>query len=314
MKLGIDTLGGDFAPHSNVIGAALAAQELPDNIEIVLIGDEVENKALLEKEGYDVSSLNISFVHTEELIGMSEHPTKAFARKPKSSIGIGFQLLKNDDIHAFCSNGNTGAMLVGSMMTVKTISGVIRPCITSIIPQEEGGVSILLDVGTNADCKPDVLYQFGILGSQFAKHVYEISSPRVGLLNIGEEKEKGNLLTQATHEMMAETSDFNFIGNVEGRDLFNSKADVIVCDGFTGNVVLKEAEAFYTLIKKRGLSDEYFDRFDYEKYGGTPVLGINSNVIIGHGISNSTAVKNMLKLAKEVTEAKLSQKIQKAFL
>ena len=314
MKLGIDTHGGDFAPHSNVVGAVLAAQELPEHVEVVLIGNEEKNRQILKEENVDLSSANISFVHTEEMIAMSEHPTKAFAKKPNSSISLGFQLLKKEEIQAFCSNGNTGAMLVGSMLTVKTISGVIRPCITSIVPQEAGGVSILLDVGTNADCKPDVLYQFGILGSQFAKHVYEIQSPRVGLLNIGEEKEKGNLLTQSTHEMMAETKDFNFIGNVEGRDLFNSSADVIVCDGFTGNVVLKEAEAFYSLIKKRGLSDAYFDRFDYEKYGGTPVLGINSNVIIGHGISNATAVKNMLILAKEVTEAKLPLKIQKAFL
>ena len=205
-------------------------------------------------------------------------------------------------------------MLVGSMLTVKAIPGVIRPCITSAIPQEDGSVSIILDVGTNADCKPDVLYQFGILGSHFVKHIYNIENPRVALLNIGEEKEKGNLLTQATHELMSETTDFNFIGNIEGRDLFNSSADVVVCDGFTGNVVLKEAEAFYVVAKKRGIKDEFFDRFNYEIYGGSPVLGINSNVIIGHGISSPVAIKNMLFLAKDVAEAELSKKIQKAFL
>ncbi len=314
MKLGIDTLGGDFAPESNVLGAILAVQSLPSDVEIVLIGDQEANERILQREGVDTNTNRFSFVHTTEEIGMGEHPTKAFAKKPNSSIVKGFHLLKSQEIDAFCSIGNTGAMLVGSMLTVKAIPGVIRPCITSLIPQENGEHSVILDVGTNADCKPDVLYQFGILGSQFAKHVYQIENPRVGLLNIGEEKEKGNMLTQATHEMMAETSDFNFIGNIEGRDLFNSSADVIVCDGFTGNVVLKQAEAFYSLIKKRGLSDDYFDRFNYENYGGTPVLGINSNVIIGHGISNETAVKNMLLLAKEVTDAKLSQNIQKAFL
>jgi len=204
-------------------------------------------------------------------------------------------------------------MLVGSMYTVRAIPGVIRPCITSILPKENGGVNIILDVGTNADCKPDVLYQFAILGSIFAEHVYGIDSPRVGLLNIGEEEEKGNLLTQATHALMKDSKDFNFVGNVEGRDLFLDKADIIVCDGFTGNVVLKEAESLYSILKRRGLSDEYFDRFNYELYGGTPILGINADVIIGHGSSSPLAIKNMLKLAADVSVAKLSETIKTAF-
>ncbi|MAX82061.1 MAG: phosphate--acyl-ACP acyltransferase [Crocinitomicaceae bacterium] len=312
MKLGLDTLGGDFAPESNVLGAIHAVKELPKEVRIVLIGNEQENKAILEREG--VSSSLFDFIHTDVNIGMSEHPTKAFAKKQDSSIALGFHLLKEGKINSFSSTGNTGAMLVGSMLTVKAIPGVIRPCITSAIPQEDGSVSIILDVGTNADCKPDVLYQFGILGSHFVKHIYNIENPKVALLNIGEEKEKGNLLTQATHELMSETTDFNFIGNIEGRDLFNSSADVVVCDGFTGNVVLKEAEAFYVVAKKRGIKDEFFDRFNYEIYGGSPVLGINSNVIIGHGISSPVAIKNMLFLAKDVAEAELSKKIQKAFL
>lgn len=204
-------------------------------------------------------------------------------------------------------------MLVGSMFSVKTIPGVIRPCITSLLPKENGGVGLILDVGINADCKPDVLYQFAILGSLFAEHVYGIKKPKVGLLNIGEEPEKGNLISQATHGLMKGTRDFNFIGNVEGRDVFNDMADVIVCDGFTGNVVLKQAESIYEIIKKRGLSDAYFDRFNYENYGGTPVLGINSTVMIGHGISNAVAVKNMLLLTKDIVDAKLSNKIKQAF-
>ena len=171
-----------------------------------------------------------------------------------------------------------------------------------------------MDVGTNADCKPDVLYQFGILGSTFAKHIYNIENPKVGLLNIGEEEEKGNLLTQSAHQLMKGSNDFNFIGNIEGRDVFSDAVDVIVCDGFTGNVVLKEAEAFYELTKKRGIQDEYFDRFNYEIYGGTPILGINSNVMIGHGISSPLAIKNMLLLAYDVVENKLSDKIKQAFL
>ena len=166
---------------------------------------------------------------------------------------------------------------------------------------------------SNADCKPDVLYQFAVLGSLYAEFVYNIKSPRVGLLNIGEEKEKGNLLAQATFELMEDSNDFNFIGNVEGRDLFSDLADVIVCDGFTGNVILKEAEAFYSLIAKRGLLDEYFNRFNYENYGGTPVLGVNGNVLIGHGISNPKAIKNRLNLSLSIALADLPNKIKKAF-
>jgi len=244
---------------------------------------------------------------------MGEHPTKAFSHKPNSSIALGFSLLKEGKIDGFASNGNTGAMLVGSLFSAKAIPGVIRPCITSLLPKENGGMGLILDVGTNADCKPDVLYQFGVLGSIFAEHVYGIKNPKVALLNIGEEPEKGNLVAQAAHTLMKDSKDFNFVGNIEGRDLFNDLADVTVCDGFTGNVVLKQAEAFYTMIKKRKIKDEYFDRFNYENYGGTPVLGINSTVMIGHGISNKIAVKNMLLLTKDIVEAKLADKIKLAF-
>lgn len=311
MKIGIDIMGGDFAPDATVSGAILAYNELPQNVRLVLIGDKEQIISSLTEKGAD--SNNFDIVHASEVISMGEHPTKAFTQKPNSSISIGFHLLKEGGIDGFASNGNTGAMLVGSMFSVKTIPGVIRPCITSLLPKENGGTGLILDVGINADCKPDVLYQFAILGSLFAEHVYGIKNPKVGLLNIGEEPEKGNLTSQATHTLMKDTKDFNFIGNVEGRDIFNDMADVIVCDGFTGNVVLKQAEALYTMIKKRGLSDEYFDRFNYENYGGTPVLGINSTVMIGHGISNDIAVKNMLLLTKDIVEAKLSDKIKQAF-
>jgi glycerol-3-phosphate acyltransferase PlsX len=311
MKVGIDVMGGDFAPDATVSGAILARNVLSETTDIVLIGDEDAIKSRLKNQGADPSKFEI--VSTSEVIGMGEHPTKAFNQKPNSSIAVGFKLLKEKKIDALAGSGNTGAMLVGSMYSVKAIPGVIRPCITSILPKVSGGNGVILDVGTNADCKPDVLYQFGILGSLFAEHVYGIKNPKIGLLNIGEEAEKGNLVSQAANNLMKDSKDFNFIGNVEGRDLFNDKADVVVCDGFTGNVVLKEAESFYRIIKKRGLSDEYFDRFNYENYGGTPILGINATVIIGHGISNDIAVKNMIILAKEVAEAKLSERIIKHF-
>ena len=200
-------------------------------------------------------------------------------------------------------------MLVGAMFTVKTIPGVIRPCLTSLLPKEDGGYGVLLDIGINADCKPDVLYQFGILGSICAREVYKIENPRVALLNIGEEQEKGNLIVQAAHALMRDSKDFNFIGNVEGKELFTDKADVIVCEGFIGNVLVKNAEAFYDLIVSRGRADEYFEKFNYELHGGAPILGVNGNVVVGHGKSTGLAFKNMILLAQDVANAKLNDKI-----
>jgi glycerol-3-phosphate acyltransferase PlsX len=311
MKIGIDVMGGDFAPHATISGAILAYNELPKTSRIVLIGNKEQIAEELAKHQVDASNFDI--VPTTEIIGMGDHPTKVFSQKPNSSIAVGFQLLKEGKLDAFASNGNTGAMLVGSMFSVKVVSGVIRPCITSLLPKENGGIGLILDVGSNADCKPDVLYQFAVLGSLYAEHVYGMKNPKVGLLNIGEEPEKGNLVSIAAHGLMKDSKDFNFIGNVEGRDVFSESVDVIVCDGFTGNIVLKQAEAFYSIIKRRGLSDEYFDRFNYENYGGTPVLGINSTVMIGHGISNDIAVKNMILLSKDIAEAKLAEKITQVF-
>ncbi len=310
MRIGIDIMGGDFAPQMTTEGAILAQKELK-NVDLVLIGDETKILPILEEKGADKN--NFSIVHTADVIGMGEHPIKAFKNKPKSSIGIGFHLLATGEIQGFAGAGNTGAMMIGSMYSVKSIPGIIRPCITSVLPKENGGVNLILDVGVNADCKPDVLYQFGIVGSVYAQSVLGIENPRVGLLNIGEEAEKGNLLSQATYNLMSDSKDFIFVGNVEGRDLFEDNCDVIVCDGFTGNVVLKEAEAFYHLIKKRGIIDDYFSRFNYEIYGGSPILGINSNVVVGHGISNELAIKNMIKLTAECVEANLSKKIKEAF-
>jgi len=311
MRIAIDIMGGDFAPETTTSGAILARKQLPSDIQLVLIGNEEAINSSLEKEQAKPDGFEI--VNSTEIIEMGESPTKTLSQKPDSSIAVGFKLLKKGKIDGFCSTGNSGAMLVGSIYSVRAIPGIIRPCITIAIPRENGAVGIILDVGINLDCRSDVLYQFAILGSLYATHVYNVKSPRVGLLNIGEEEDKGNLLSQATYRLMKDTKDFNFVGNVEGGDIFEDKADVIVCDGFTGNVVLKEAEAFYALIKKRGLSDEYFERFNYENSGGTPILGVNSNVVIGHGRSNDIAVKNMILLTKEVIEAKLSDKIKKAF-
>ena len=311
MKIGLDIMGGDFAPKNCLDGAFMALESLPSNVTIVLIGDSEKAKNYLKEKG--VAEDKFEFIHATDVIEMGEHPTKALAQKPQSSISIGFKLLKENTIQCFGSGGNTGAMLVGSMFSVKAVPGVIRPCITSLLPKENGGFGIILDVGTNADCKPDVLYQFAILGSIFAKEVYKINNPKVGLLNIGEEPEKGNLVAQAAHSLMKDTKDFNFIGNIEGSEAFGDKADVIVCEGFTGNVFLKTAEAFYSMIKKRDINDSYFNQFNYELYGGTPILGINSNVMIAHGKSSPLAFKNMLVLSKDIIEANLNEKIKTVF-
>ena len=308
MRIGIDIMGGDYAPKKTILGAILALNELPEDTTIVLFGKE--NEILAELKQNKHNARNFDIIDCSEVINMGEHPTKAFKSKPNSSISKGFTALAKGEIDGFASAGNTGAMFVGGFYSVKAIEGILRPAISTLIPREDGGVTVLLDVGANADCKPDVLYQFGILGSLFSEYVCGINKPKVSLLNLGEEKTKGNMLTQATHSMMLNNSDYNFVGNIEGRDLFDSDIDVIVCDGFTGNIVLKEAEGIFKIMHKRGLLDNYFKRFNYENYGGTPILGLNKTVIIGHGISNEIAIKNMITLTKDVVEADLASKIK----
>jgi phosphate acyltransferase len=312
MRIGLDVMGGDFAPIATIEGAILAQKELAPNDRIILIGPATTINTLLQDRGVDAGAFDI--VHAPDTIGMGEHPTKALIKKPESSIGIGFHLLKHKKIDAFASAGNSGAMLVGSIFSVNTIQGIIRPCTSAIFPQENGGVNIMIDIGTNPDAKPDMMYQFAVLGSIYAKYVHQIRNPRIGLLNIGEEEEKGNINCQSTYHLMKESRDFNFIGNIEGRDLFRNKADVIVCDGYTGNIVLKTVESVYRIMHKRDLVDDYFSRFNYENYGGTPILGINGTVIMGHGISNDLAIKNMILLGKSVFQARLSTKIKSALL
>lgn len=311
MRIGLDIMGGDHAPQATLLGAIAAQKALKPDQKIVLIGNKEIALPILSENG--ISPHHFDFEHTTEEIGMGEHATKAILQKPNSSIGLGFRLLKEGLINSFSSAGNTGAMLVGAMFSVKTIPGVIRPAIATNVPKLKNGFGIMLDVGANADCKPDVLLQFGILGSLYAEHVYHIQEPKVALINIGEEEEKGNMLMQSTYPLMRDTKVFNFVGNVEGRDLFNDKADVIVCDGFTGNVMLKLAESFYILTRKKGFNDEFFDRFNYEQYGGSPILGVNAPVIIGHGISSAEAIKNMILLSRNMIEAKLVEKIEAVF-
>ncbi len=312
MKLGLDIMGGDFAPKTTVGGAILALNVLPKEDTLVLFGDKDKMLPFFNEQG--VSPDHFEIVHTTEVIEMAESPLRAVSQKPNSSIGLGFKYLKEKKIDAFASNGNTGAMMVGALYSVKAIEGVLRPCIITQVPMENGKTGILLDVGSNADCRPEMLCQFALLGQVYTKYICNIDDPKVALLNIGEEEEKGNIVAQATHQLLKNHEGINFIGNVEGRDLFDGHADVIVCEGFVGNVVLKEAEAFYKLIKRRKIKDEYFDRFNYEIYGGSPILGVNSNVLVGHGISNEEATKNLILLGKNMVDTNVTEKIRTAFI
>ncbi len=312
MKIGVDVMGGDFAPNAILEGAVLAQREISPSDIIVLIGNGTVIHDFLKSKNVDPGLFSI--VHTDEFIEMGENPARAYTQKPNSSIGIGFHMLRRGELDGFASAGNTGAMLVGAMFTSKSVPGIIRPCIATVIPSIDEKPGVLLDVGINPDARPDVLYQYGLLGSLYAEYVFQITNPKVGLLNIGSEEEKGNLVTKATFQLMKGTTEFNFIGNIEGNEFFdNDKFNVLVADGFVGNVMLKQAEAFYHLTKKKNIKDPFFEQFNFENYGGTPILGINHTAIIGHGISNDKAIKNMILHTLKVVEVKLTEHIKAAF-
>lgn len=310
MKIAVDAMGGDFAPEAIVEGAVLAARELPEDVTIVLVGKQAVIEELLTK--YQHTGSQIEVVHAEEVVEMGEHPTKALSQKPNSSIGVGFKLLREKQVDAFCGAGNTGAMHVGALFSIKAIEGVQRPCIAGFVPQVTGGHAIMLDIGANADCKPEMLEQFGEVGSIYAQYTFGIDKPRVALMNIGEEEQKGSLVAQAAHQMLKNNRKIHFIGNIEGKDMFVGKADVIVTDGFTGNILFKLGESLYEVTKGLGISHEFIDKTNYESVGGSPIVGVNGNVIIAHGISTPTAIKNMLHMTRKQVETNAYQKIAQA--
>lgn len=312
MNIGLDMMGGDYAPLEAVKGVQLYLKEARSPVTLWLVGDENQIKPLLQE--YAIPAASVQVIHAPEVIGMNEHPTKALKEKQKSSIAVGFHLLSTGKMDAFISAGNTGAMLVGAHYSLKPIEGILRPTISSVIPKENGGTGVLLDVGLNSDCKPENLNQFAILGSLYAQHILDVARPRVGLLNIGEEEGKGNILAQSTYPLLKENKQINFIGNIEGRDILLDKADVTVCEGFTGNVILKLIESLYDISVKHKTESEYFDRFDFEYYGGTPILGIAKPVIIGHGISHGKSFLNMLRLTQKMLETDLLGKMKESFV
>lgn len=303
MRIGLDAMGGDYAPKAVVEGAILAQKELSNEDTIVLFGRSTDILQILKDNGVDSSLFEI--VDADEVIDMHDKPAKAFAKKPNSSMAVGFRYLKEGKIDSFASAGNTGAMLVGTMYSVGVINGIMRPCLAALVPKVDGGVTLLTDVGVNPDAKPEMLVQFAVLGSVYAKTALGMQNPKVGLANIGEEEEKGNAQTQAAHALMKENKSFEFFGNAEPVEIFKNNVDVVVCDGFVGNMLMKHTEALARVFAKRGLVDEYVARFNYEIYGGLPLLGANSIVLIGHGISNAKAIKSMIFQSKNIYKTNL---------
>ncbi len=308
MVIGIDAMGGDNAPSEVVEGIVEAQTAIQEGDIITLIGNEPLIREHLD--GYTYSEDKINIVHAPEVIAMDDQPTRAFSAKPRSSISVGFRLLKEGKLDTFASAGNTGAMLVGSVYEIGVIKGLIRPTTAALVPKENSGYSVLLDVGTNPDVKPDVMNQFAFLGSLFAEFFLRTQNPKVGLLNIGSEDKKGNILCQSTFPLLKQNDEINFIGNVEGHDIFNGKADVIVCDGYTGNIVLKQLEAFYEVMAKRQADDPFIERLNFENHGATPVIGINKPVLIAHGISKAKAFKNMVVNSAHLARSGLNEIIR----
>lgn len=306
-------MGGDFAPDATIKGALEAMDAWSNELELILLGDESVMHSKLQEIGADMGQFRL--VHAPEVISMSSSPVKSFAERPQSSMAVGFDMLREGIIQGFCSAGNSGAMLVGAYFKIGLSREDLRPCLISTLPNENGEDGIILDVGANADCKPENLLDFAILGATYAESVLKIKNPRIGLVNIGEEPEKGNQLSIAAHKLMAEYNGLNFVGNLEGRDLFDGKADVAVCSGFVGNVILKLSEKFYEIaLRKGGKNDPFYSKFNYEQHGGSPILGVNKPVVVGHGISSPLAIKNMIRVTKEMVETSVCEKIKEAVL
>lgn len=282
-------MGGDFAPKNVVEGALMATSKVGLGVEIVLYGNRVE---ILK---YLPAGSQLEIVDCSEVIEMNDHPAEAFKKRPDSSIVRGFMDLAGCKIDGFASAGSTGAMMVGSMFVIKAIEGIARPTIATHFTSTKGSAVTLLDVGLNSDCKAEVLAQYGSMGSIYAKHICGIDNPRVALLNIGSEEGKGNIAAKATYELLKEVEGINFVGNVEGKHILDGEvADVIICDGFTGNIVLKLLESLYVTLKPMGVNLDCIDSMNYAVTGGTPVLGINKTVVIGHGASSAEAICNMV--------------------
>ncbi len=323
VRVALDAMGGDNAPGEVVLGAIQAAREY--SMGVYLVGREDMIRAELAK--HDTQGLDLPIVHTDEVIDMDEHPASAVRRKKNASMTLALQLVRDGSALGAVSAGNSGAMMAASLFTLKRIEGVDRPALGGIFPTRDS-VSLVIDIGANTDCKPEYLQQFALMGSIYIERIFSMSSPRVGLLANGEEESKGNEQVQQTHQLLkanAGTLGLNFIGNVEGRDIPAGGADVVVCDGFVGNVVLKLseglAETLLGMLRTQMTSSlpnklaaavlrpglrKVFRRMDYAEYGGVPLLGVNGSAIISHGRSNAKAIKNALRVARQTAETNVA--------
>ncbi len=297
MILGLDLVGGDHVPNASLEGVYMFL-ESDDKTQLHVYGNE---ESLNQIDQYEDRIVKVSCTQTIE---MNENPTAAFRNKQDSTIVRGIRDVHNGKTDAYISAGNTGAMLVSSVFIFQKELENIRPVIASPMPRVDGdGYNFIIDVGLNADCKPDYLVEFAKLGTSFIRSKYGIENPEVGLLNIGEEENKGNILTKEAYKLLKMQEGINFKGNIEGRDIFLDRCRIIICDGFVGNIILKLSESIYTLFHdNRGIDDDFLYQFNYELYGGTPILGIPKPIIIGHGNSSALAFKEMLVNAAIYTE------------
>ena len=337
VRIGIDAMGGDFAPEVAIEGAVMSLKFLDKESRIVLFGDKERIEELLKK--HNCPAENFDIVATTQVIEMGDHPAKAFIAKRDSSITVGFNYLVEGKIDGFASAGSTGAMMVGSMQVIKPIEGVIRPVLATLIPtvSAEHGIqrAVLMDVGLNVDAKPEVLAQYGLLGSIYAKSALKMDNPRVALLNIGEEEGKGNAQAKATYDLMKEDKRYNFVGNVEASYIFTGKiGDVVVADAFVGNSLLKMAEALYRInfrlgggkprlknflrpllgriVPKLYWQNDFWDAMNAESVGGLQVMGINAPVMIGHGSSSARAICSMILSMERDIKSNFPQKLREA--
>jgi phosphate acyltransferase len=327
VRISLDAMGGDHAPDNEIDGALAALREANNRFEVVFIGPE----DLLEKhmQSRGAEGMRYSIVHASQVIGMHDSPVAALREKKDATISVGLNLHREQQVDAFVSTGNTGAVVSASIMTLGRLKDVSRPTIGAFLPTETG-VTLLLDAGAVTDCKPHFLYEFAVMGSIYAQLLFHKEKPLIGILNIGEEPGKGDELSKAAYKML-EQSSLNFIGNIEGRDILKGKADVVVCDGFTGNVLLKFAESVIDILKNkfrsyadrgllhkiwmgmmRGTLRSILKEFDYQEYGGVPLLGVKGITIIGHGGSTPKAIKNMILKADEMIRYDINERIENA--
>jgi phosphate acyltransferase len=328
--IAVDAMGSDRAPKPEVEGAILACRH--HDVRVLLVGREPQIREELEREierHPTVRNLPIEIIHATEVIGMGEKAATAVRSKRDSSMRVGLRLVRERRAAGFVTAGNTGAAMATAKMVLGALPGVDRPALAAVFPTSAGKAAILLDVGANVDCKPHHLEQFAIMGEIYSRSIFGMNKPRVGLLSIGEEEGKGNELTREAYTLLRQLP-LNFAGNVEGRDLYNGSVDVIVCDGFIGNVALKVSEGLVSAVRfllkeslkstissqvgfllSRRAFDDFKKRLDYAEYGGAPLLGIKGICIVGHGSSNATAIKNAIRVAAQFAETRINDKIEK---